>query len=384
MDPGPAGTAAARHPGSRRSGITVSREGVALPVTVWALVTAGLLLTVATFIGFHEQRAAANGRRLRQALARAESRFPSVLRDWTPGRLNRRLPSPFDSLVGAGPHPTVIHRLGDGLYLFRSPGIDTGGNGAARAAITVTAGQLLTVRPTAVPVHAALTAGDTVALDDGSAIDGNDTPPPGWLDCAPGDSAVAGVLAESLTGGVVAGSPAIMRRQRTDSLHTLDDTLVFDSLAVQATVRLPGGTWQTPPQRFGLECQTGLDYNWGDPADPQALCGGYLPIIHVGGDLTLSGGEGQGILLVDGNLSFTGAYRFYGLVLVRGRLDVPIASGAVIIRGAVAARRVQAGSPVLSSFEVTFSKCIVNRVLRSSGRLIPLRSRSWKQLFEVP
>lgn len=182
----------------------------------------------------------------------------------------------------------------------------------------------------------------------------------------------------------MAGSPPMLRRHDSDTVASLLDSLNFDSLASQASVHLSGGAWQTPAQRIGGSCDTESTLNWGDPLDPAALCGGYLPIIHVSGDLTLLGGEGQGILLVDGNLEIAGPYRFSGIVAVRGGIDTPSSSAAATFQGAVFASRVGSAALPASGVTIRFSKCTIDRVLRSSGRLIPMRSRSWKQLFEVP
>jgi hypothetical protein len=365
------------------------RDGIALPLTLWALVVAGALLTVATFVGFHEQRAAANGRRLHQALTHAESGLPSILSDWTPGRLNQRLPRPFDSLVTPAPDAGVVHRLGDGLFLYRVTGSDSGGAARSgfRTAITVKVGQLLGVRPTTAQIRAALSARDTVVLGAGSAVTGHDTPPSEWPDCPSGEHDVAGVMAGAVAesdSGSIDGSPPFIVRQDADTVVTVSDSALFHTLAAQATVEVPAGRWDTPPQKLGLECDSGSILNWGDPSDPTGVCGGYVPILHVSGDLTLAGGEGQGILLVDGNLEFSGPYRFYGLVLVRGGISVPSAGAGVALKGAVFASQVGASSAPVSGVQVSFSKCIVDRVLQSSGQLIPLRSRGWKQLFEVP
>jgi hypothetical protein len=373
-----------RH-GCERAG---RREGIALALVLWALVIAAALLTVAAFIGFHEQRAAGNGRRLDQARARAESRLAPVLRDWTPGRLNRTLPQPFDSLVTGLSGASVIHRLGDGLFLFRATGTDTGPWGSPRtAAIAARAGLLLGVRPSVVAAPGALTVRGSVVLGYESAVSGRDQPPPDRLDCPPGEDGVAGVVAESLSilaGASIDGHPPMIERQGQDTVPTLVDSLKFDSLVAQASLQVASGAWETPPQRVGLECDTGSSLNWGDPSSPDAVCGGYLPIIHVTGDLVLLGGEGQGILLVDGDLEFRGPYRFFGIVAARGRIDALPSGGSDTIRGAVFASALGTRDRPASGIVVSFSKCLFYRALRSSGQLVPLRSRSWKQLFEVP
>lgn len=363
------------------------RRGLALSVILWALVVAGAFLTIAAFIGFHEQRAAANRRRLERARIRAESELVSVLRDRTPGALNRSLPRPFDSLVAAPSGARVINRLGDGLFLYRVAGSDTGPGGTPpRAAIVTRLGLLVGVRPVAVDVPAGLTTGGTAFLGEGTVVDGADTPPPSWQDCPTGVDSVAGVSAESLavSGPVsISGLPPIDQRQSGDSEVTaLRST--FDTLASQATLLPSSGSWQTPPQRSGSNCDTRSPLNWGDPAWPEAVCGGYLPVIHVQGDATLDGGEGQGILLVQGNLRFQAGFRFFGLVLVRGRIEVSPGVGEVTLQGAVFAGGVGREDEPVNGLKVTFSKCVIDRALRSSGRLVALRSRAWKQLFEVP
>jgi hypothetical protein len=374
--------------GNRAPAPPTRSDGIALVVTMWALVVAGALLTIAAFIGFHEQRAAGNGRRLDQARTRAESQLASALRGWTPGRLNRDLPQAFDSLVTPAPSADVIHRLGDGLFLYRATGSDTGPAGAPRTAATsMRAGLLLGVRPLQLRAPAALNARGPVVLGSESSVSGRDQPPPEWPDCPAGEDDVAGVAAESVSVGVgatVGGTPPLIGRQGLDTEPTPLDSVWFDSLVGQATVEIPGGSYATAPQSTGLECDSGHPLNWGDPSSPDAVCGGYLPIIHVAGDLELFAGDGQGILLVDGNLEFSGPYRFFGIVAARGRIDVLASAAAVEVRGAVFGSSLGTQAGPASVFEVTFSKCIFYRVLRSSGRLIPLRSRSWKQLFEVP
>jgi hypothetical protein len=316
----------------------------------------------------------------------AETGLSSILRDYTPGLLNRSLPSPFDSLVEAAPGAAVILRLGDGLFLYRVAASDTGSVGPAdRNAIATHLGLLVGVHPVSADIRAALSVTGVVALGAGSRVTGADTPPTGWPDCPPGGDSAAGIITESLTVTMpdsVLGRPPVLYHQNGDSEATVIAAL-FDTLASQATLTLPAGAWQTPPQQGGADCDTGSPLNWGDPAGPDAVCGSYLPIIHVLGDATIEAGEGQGILLVDGNLAFAGAYRFYGLVLVRGTIAASLPARSVTLQGAVIAADVGREAELVTGLDVSLSKCIVYRVLRSSGRLVPLRSRSWKQLFEV-
>jgi len=121
--------------------------------------------------------------------------------------------------------------------------------------------------------------------------------------------------------------------------------------------------------------------NWGAPSDPLSPCSEYLPVVHISGDATLASGEGQGILLVDGNLSLATSYSFYGIILVRGRFSMSASPGRTAIIGAVAAGSVGTPSAAAQGLAIHHSKCLINNALLSSGVLAPLPSRAWKQLY---
>ncbi len=381
-------------PPSRGGGLRGDRRGIALALTLWALVIGSAVLTVAAFAAFQEQRAAGVGRRLHRALTRAESGLAQVLSGWTPGVLSRRLPQPFDSVVIAGAGTTsdddwvgAIHRLGRDLFLVELGAADPPGAGSPRSVATrVRLGWLVHARPLKVVVSAALSTGGAALVGTGSTLDGRDQPPAGRTDCPPPDSALPGLAADSITTtGTprIDGSPPTVTRQGSDTGLAMEDQVAFDKLASHATITLPGGNLATGPVTTGTECDVTSLLNWGDPSSQDAPCSMYLPIIHVVGDLTLTAGQGQGILLVDGNLVVAGAYRFHGLVIVRGALDVESPSGGVAIWGGVAAARTgREGNPV-TGITVTYSKCMISHALSTSGRLMPLHSRAWKQLFQV-
>src|SRR4029079_18254653 len=77
----------------------------------------------------------------------------------------------------------------------------------------------------------------------------------------------------------------------------------------------PPGTLQT--------CRTSSNTNWGEPnggVGSVTACFNYFPIIYAPGNLRISGGRGQGILLVRGDLDLSGGMEFYGPVIVLGNL----------------------------------------------------------------
>jgi hypothetical protein len=369
-----------------------NRRGMALALTLWVLVIGAAVLTVAVFLGFQEQRAAGAGRRLHRTLTRAESALAGVLSGWTPGVLSRRLPQPFDSVLINGTGTTAddswagaIHRLGRDLFLVELTAADAPGAGAPQTLATrARLGLLVHARPVQVVVSAALSSGGPAIVGTGSTIDGRDQTPPDRADCPPPDSAVPGVVAGAITEvGTprIDGSPPTVTRQAGDTGLAAEDQVAFDQLASQATITVPGGSWGTWPISSGSDCDVASLYNWGDGSKSDGQCSSYLPIVHVTGDLTLTAGQGQGILLVDGNLWISGGYRYFGLVMVRGTFDAGGVGAGSTVWGGVAAARIAAEARPLTGIGVMYSKCMISHALRTSGTLVPLRSRAWKQLF---
>jgi len=110
-------------------------------------------------------------------------------------------------------------------------------------------------------------------------------------------------------------------------------------------------------------------------------------VVHVAGSLTLQGtGQGQGVLLVDGDFTIDGAFDYYGLVIVQGRLRVTapgrIFGGTLIRGGAGGGLR----SEISSGGRIEYSGCAVRRALEGIPGLPPgagvsqATERSW---FEV-
>jgi hypothetical protein len=367
------------------------RRGIALALVLWVLVIGAALLTLALFTAVQEQRASGAERRLQHGFADAEAGLATALDVWTPASLRLLLPGSFDSLAIGGTLDDdgrswrgVLRRLSATLFLLEVAVDARPEDGAGPLRAQVRLGRLVETRAPTVAVSAALSVGGRAALGADTRVDGRDTIPPWRPDCPDSDSGVAGLAAGTATlatGSAVVGTPPVLFRAATDSTLAPQDSAVFDRLASRADVLLPGGTLTTLPATVGTACDVGDLENWGAPSDPLSPCWEYLPIIHVGGDLTLAAGEGQGILLVDGNLSVATSYRFYGIVLVRGRLSVSGSSSGAALIGAVAAGSVGTPSDPASGVTIRYSKCMISNALLSSGVLAPLPSRGWKQLY---
>ena len=362
---------------------------MALGLVLWALVICSAVGTIAVFLDMQERRAAGGGRRMQRAMTRAETGLADALFGWTPGLLGRRILHPFDSLAIAAPGPVepiwrgAIQRLNRGMFLVSVTASDQAPPAIATIATLSRLGWLVRVRPVPVPLRAALEAG-AVRLGDGSRVDGTDAPPPPGGDCPEPDSALAGVtggLIEPSGNVEIRGSPAIVRTG-VDTGFPAGMVTAFDQLSSQASISLPGGsTWTTAPTLSGQECDVSDPGNWGDPSGTRGRCADFWPVVSVSGDVRIQNGIGQGILLVDGDLVIEGSFRFSGLILVRGRLEFGVVTTAFSLSGAMVVGQVGSATAPLSGISVTYSKCMVSNSLQSSGVLVPLRSRSWKQLF---
>ncbi len=87
-------------------------------------------------------------------------------------------------------------------------------------------------------------------------------------------------------------------------------------------------------------------------------------------------GGGQGILIVDGELTIEGDFHFYGLVIVKGEIQM---KGDVQITGAVITGAQLQSEP---GDLIQYSQCAVARALAAGGaQAALLRSRGWLQLF---
>jgi len=141
--------------------------------------------------------------------------------------------------------------------------------------------------------------------------------------------------------------------QRPAVTHSSVDSVALgriplSDLEVHAGLRVSGAV--TPgPAVAGEDCLEGLVSNWGDPSSSSSPCARLQPLIWSSSDLLVVGGAGQGILAVQGAVSFSAGVHFRGIVLARG--DVSVEDGSVIegiVRGS-ASVRVEPGSTVRGS-----------------------------------
>ena len=378
-------------------------RGIALAVAVFALVVIGALVAGTFFAGRLEQQTGRNTIYAAQAAEAAEAGLNDAIGAQTAASL-LALQTDADSsvtlagyTVGAGKESVTATRsvrwLADNLFLVRSTGSRSNPEGTPLASRSL--GQLIRLVQADLAVKAGLTALGDVTITGGAEVSGFDELPPAWvgkgLDC-PAEDDVTGVRYNNGTlktsgNGTYDGDP---KSEVDPTLNSSDMKKDFDALKKLATLVVnsdnPAATepkyTATVPQR----CDTSIEINWGEPT-PAAVtdpCFNYFPIIYHYGNLKLQGGRGQGILLVEGDLTATGGMVFYGPVFVTGTLSTSGNSG----QGAKFFGGVIAGNVALDDVTklaggalVSYSSCAIARALQNSATPKPLAERSWVQLY---
>ena len=365
-----------------------STGGVALPMAVFALLVIGALVGTSLVLGRQELAVGGGTLRLQEALAAAEGGMHLQVALWDPAVLNTLATG--DSVAFSGTLPTggwyrgATRRLNELLFLVRSEGFSQ--DSGARQEV----GMLVRLRPVELRLTAGLLTRGAKAVRELARIDGSDRAPAGWSDCGPAQSGVAGIHipeASDVSVGGCAGPPCVIGSPDVRADPGLDSAALvtfggtgFDELRSRATVTVPGGTRQIAPSLIGGVCNVLDPDNWGSPLQPGGPCGSRFPIVWTEGDLTITGGQGQGVLIVDGDLSLGGGFEFYGVILVRGRIAT-VGPGGTVFGGVVAANTRGLQNDVGGNAVIQFSACAADRGLRRSAVAFPLRSRSWVGLF---
>ncbi|MBI3789376.1 MAG: hypothetical protein HY275_00660 [Gemmatimonadetes bacterium] len=220
---------------------------------------------------------------------------------------------------------------------------------------------------------AAVTGAAAVTIQPAAHLDGPGGAGAGWtcplrpLEAA--DLSASGSLAAST--GSVTGPVRI----GAGNVCTAWDT-AWAALVARADVSLPVDTMLTPmPGTDSTRCAAG----WGDPSRSSvAPCGRRFVVVHAAGSLTLSGGQAQGLFLVEGPLVLEAGVRVAGLVVARGPVTLRQGAelvGALIVVGPGAPVRIEDTSRLLGS------GCAAGAALRGGTLLTELPVQGWYQLW---
>ena len=361
--------------------------GFALATALLTLSLVGALVTGTFFIATHEQRTGTDVLFAARALGAAELGVDAAMTRWdrewnvTMQRGDRRT-APPTNLEGASAITEIV-RLDNQLFLVSSEGRSGPARRVVRRYVALTVPE-----PT---LSSAAALGGATTIEGTTQIDGSDRAPDGWI-CPNPESPVAGIATPDsalvATGGCalgpcVNGTPPIATDSalRVPGAFLRVGDLDWFELARRANATVEGTVSPRPSERDGA-CDVEDPHNWGDPQRPgDGVCPNHFALVHASGDLTIDGGRGQGILLVDGDLTIRGGFDFAGMVMVRGALHT--GAGGARITGALTAAAADSSTvSTLRDLVVHFSRCAVHAAMLGSALPAPIAERSWLEAMD--
>lgn len=374
---------------------TRARRGMALVLTLVVIVVLAALSTGAVMSSMQEYRAGRNSLIEQRAFAVAEFGLNREISNW---RRGRNLPAPAGMAFGAIDSSSVfvaqgdtarvkVTRLNENTFSVVSVGRASIGNGQLEAQ-RQTHVLVRIAYPTINPGGAIVTAGN-ITVQGSASITGTNTDPAGWTQCpqiagndtfaisyAPGKTAT---VQKPVTGGIYADPAAA-----DSNTYVRFGTESWQSLVAGSDVTIPGGNFSPEPSGTATTCNYGTVGNWGEPrrgAGTIAGCTDYFPIVYATGDLQLSQGRGQGILLVNGDVRLNGNFQWNGLIIARD--DIIKGNGTFDMFGSILSRNanVNDNNSILGNSNFNWSKCAVESALRGSAMLTRTKERSWVQLY---
>ncbi|MGH7529850.1 MAG: hypothetical protein ACREMN_05660 [Gemmatimonadales bacterium] len=381
-----------------------NERGMALAVAMFAIVVVGVLAGAALFLGTQEQRIGENQHRFEQSFGIVEGGAPEVIAAWNPDSINSMLVYPRDTWQIAdrttasrtGSWGGSLWKLNRNLYYMELTGSDTLSRAASGAfrrrggGSRQRLGVLVRIRPLQIPQTGAFTSQGNTVQRGTSLVDGTDHQPNAtWTDCLPPDSVKPAFYVDGTVtrqgSAVQVGNPPV--KQDTSINNNTFDTfgdVMYSELAARANIKLAGGLWYPiQPSSAGGVCNKNDVRNWGDGLNHTGACGSYFPIVHIAGDATLENWQGQGILLVDGNLTVAGGFEYFGIVIVKGTLTTSGGGAAAAhFHGTVLAQNQNGGTNDISgAAKVRYSKCAIVQALNMTSNGALARSRSWIRLY---
>lgn len=378
-------------------------RGFALPAAMGALVIMAVLVTAGFFISRQEVRIGVASKHANMAVNIAQAGANEVLANWNGYQLGNIAvwqDTTLTDTIASGIWEVSIANANNFVYMITSKGTVTEGGalwaGAERRIGLVTKMVFANIDP-----PAALTTRGKTVVKGGATIDGVNTTPPAWSPYCTTFSTndTTGVLTNDTSvigtsgGGSIVGNPPYDQDSTiVDSTFTNFGEMDWTQLTQLAAAEgkdvssiLPTVNGTGPDTTASGRCNEATLTNWGDTL-PTAACGSYFPLIWSPGNMTIqSGGQGQGVLLVDGNLDLRGGFLFYGIIIVQGNFETQ-GSGNRIIGAVMASNSSIDEQSVTGSSAVTYSRCAVQRAIlnnASLSRARPLAERSWVDLTAV-
>jgi hypothetical protein len=286
-----------------------------------------------------------------------------------------------------------VTKTGDAMFLLTSTG-RVGPASGAQSRHRV--GAVVTLSIPQLKMLGALTTQGQVKLGGTAFLSGADNTIANW-GCPPAGPGVPGLAMPDTTASkltavgtcaglaCVSGTPKVVQdtaAAKDSTYFSFGPNLDWNTLTGMANKTYSSGATINglAPSVSGSDCNTADQSNWGDPLHTTTLCQSYFPIIHALGDLKITGGEGQGILLVEGDLSVQGGAEFYGPVIVRGSLKTA-GTGGHFNGGVMAANVDLEQSTLLGNAVVNFSSCALSRALAGTATPVFVARRAWTELY---
>jgi hypothetical protein len=377
------------------------RRGFALAMALMAIVVIGAMVAGGYLASLQYYRMGRNALVEQRAMAATElgldSAYAMWSRTWNTQPVGTVTTLAYRATDGSWVDTVRITKLNQLGLLFVSEG-RAGGNSTPISARR-RAGMLVRLDMPNVRQLGALTTRGTVSIGGSTAISGLDTTFSGW-NCPPTGSGVAGVAVPSFSnlsyggncaaGACISGSPLVSITSAAADTNTYFSygNLKWQQLVAMADKSASGTLTGVGPSTTVVggvtTCNTGDNKNWGDPgrAAPPGACEGYFPVIYAPGDVSINGNKGQGVLLVNGNLSIQGGFVFYGQVIVRGSVKLT-GNGNHIYGGVMAASVIDStdASKLAGNSSIHYSKCALTSVFVSAVNGARAPQRSWIELF---
>ncbi len=384
-----------------------SREGFALMLALGALVVLAVLVAGSSTIALQENRLGQNQLVQSRAFAVAEYGLNKIQADWdkTPN-LQMVNGTSFDTaytLANQGSAVVRYTRLNNETFWIVSEGQAVVGNTASKSRTAIKRiGAVLRLRIPSIKTEAAITTAGGIEIKGASKVDGNNTQPEGWAGCdgtQPGKPAVVAPPGVDVTiqkaGSVISpsgsGTSAVNRDAAAADTMTYgnfgDET--WNTLVSQANHTITSGSaGASPVVHADGYCLKTNPTNWGEPwraptNGVKPACQNYFPIIYSTTTLHLSGGRGQGILLVNGDFKFNGNFDWYGLIIVRGKILK--GNGTASLHGGIMAAHIDTppteGDVFNGTIDVFYSQCSLEHAMRGSAAVVQAKERAWAELY---
>ena len=369
------------------------RQGMALPMVLGSIVIVGTLIAGVMYLATQDFRVGANTLNEARVESAAELGLNRLTTDWDQSKNTSMATGDtvrmnYTDVSGASVN-VFVTRL-PGPFFWAVSEAQVRGN-SLQYGTRRRFGQLFRLNTPAMTILGAVTAAGNVRVSGNVTLNGNDAYPTGWA-CSGALNNVAGAVITPTATVTINGSVSVNGNPPSMTSTVAADTntyfnyggATYTSLAAAANIVLPGGTYNgMGPVVNAGGCQKTPNTNWGDPVrhTPAAACETYFPIIHFTGNTSLTTGTGQGVILVDGDLTEAGSFTFTGIIITRG--TVKATGSGNTVTGMIMAAAVDLGDAVTlgGSTTLQYSSCAIQQVLSSTSPLAVAKGRSWVNLY---